>query len=163
LSKYSEVGRADEMYASCYTCHACHGKWRGDVYSDPAQPGVWPLITRFCPCCGVRFSGEERRRESTERRHELLCQAHWKSHAIAEARKIRYEIQSRAEHRPQWGEETGYYMKGTREEVVRSWRQRLHDGSWFGEEVRLVAFTSAGEKVVFGPVTLPPKSLQEDE
>jgi hypothetical protein len=151
---YLQVGRAEEMYAATFRCMTCKATWSGRVEHDPKFPGHWPGEFKFCPCCGVSFIDELERQ--SERREGLRREAGWKGYKWAEAQKITYVIQFRREwsNGGDWETDSHYFPRGTRQEVLATWRWRLREGSWFGEDVRLIARTPSGEKVVFGPVTL---------
>lgn len=153
---YAQVGREDECYAASFACTACHGRFYGGISRDPGRPDAYPLTFRFCPICGSEFSGPIPQPESYERRCELRTAAFWKNREFAESRAITYEVQTSSGLRPGWNAETWRYplkIESARE-ALGAWRQRLAEGSWFGEDVRLIARTPRGDKVVFGPVRL---------
>jgi hypothetical protein len=156
---YLQVGRAEEMYAATFRCMTCKATWSGRVEHDPKFPGQWPGEFKFCPCCGVAFKGELERR--SEQREQWRCDAGWKAHHWTEAQKITYIIQRRVEWpgRGSWETDSSYFPSGTRQQILIAWRNRLSEGSMFGEEVRLIARTPSGkEKVVFGSVVLGPNT-----
>jgi hypothetical protein len=153
-----QVGRAEETYASNYTCTKCHGLFSAHIHTDPSRPGEYAPPLSFCPVCGEKFSGEIPQSEEGERHRELRGQADWKSHEAEKARRITYTIQSLSHHPTEWMDNTHWMFSKAEspKEAVAMWRDRLVSGSIFGEEVRLVARTPRGERVVFGPVHLEP-------